>query len=333
MANAACPLCGRGPDDARTVVESGFNLTGAAGKAYRVVECQGCRFRYLWPRPEPAELAAFYEADYPAHALKVGAGGSASPEQASIDRRFGQVASRRIELVRQALGRAPDGLQVLDIGCGNGAFLLELTRRHEIEGWGLDIAGPALNALGRLAPRLRLVRGDLAGADLPHAAFDIITLWHVLEHDADPVGSLKRVARWLKPGGLVLAEVPNATGRIARLCGADWLGWDLPRHLVHFAPETLRASAERAGLERVVVRREYTLNPVTLSPLLASLAIGQRRRRGKTRMKRVAYHQWDGLRSAGLRVVNGLERLLGGNGLLLVARAPSKMAPPSRFAA
>jgi Methyltransferase domain len=148
----------------------------------------------------------------------------------------------------------------------------------------------------------------------------VITLWHVLEHDGDPVRSLRQIAEWLRPGGLLIAEVPNAAGMIARLCGSSWLGWDLPRHLVHFAPSTLRQAAVRAGWTDVRVVRAYTLNPVAVSPLLASLAIRRRRRQGRTRMRRVPYHRLNGMTGVALRLVNGVEWLLGGNGLVLVAR-------------
>ena len=319
---ATCPLCASAT--ARPLIEADYNLTGATREVHRVVECAACRFRYTWPRPGPDELAKFYTEDYPAHALGHGGVPSVEAGRASADRRLRRVADLRIALIRRFLGRPIDGLRVLDVGCGGGAFLLELAKRERIEGWGLDIAGPALEALGRARPDLRLVRGHLGEADLPKGYFDVITLWHVLEHDPDPVAALRRIVGWLRPGGLLMAEVPDASGRIARLCGRDWLGWDLPRHLVHFGSKTLRNAAERAGLTHARVVRAYTLNPLCMSPVLASLALGHRRRRGKTRMKRVRYETWDriGPRLA-ISLVNGIERALGGNGLLLIARAPA----------
>lgn len=285
------------------------------------MECTGCRFRYLQPRPDPDELAQFYQADYPAWALQIQSDGQAvNPEQESVTRRFRQVASQRLGLLDRFLARPWPGLRVLDVGCGNGAFLMELVRRHEAEAWGMDISGDSLTGLARLEPRLRLVTGDLTGARLPEAYFDVVTLWHVLEHDGDPVGSLRRALQWLRPGGLLLAEVPNAAGMIAQLCGRYWLGWDLPRHLVHFSAASLRRAASQAGWPIVHVLRDYTLNPVSLSPLLASVAIWDRQRRGRRTMKRVTYHRWDhGWSKRLLQVVNAVERLLGGNGLVLVA--------------
>jgi 2-polyprenyl-3-methyl-5-hydroxy-6-metoxy-1,4-benzoquinol methylase len=244
----------------------------------------------------------------------------ATKEQASIRRRVQRIARQRLALLRRFQPLLGTGLRVLDIGCGNGGFLLELVRQRSVEAWGMDISAASLAPLAQLESRLRLVTGDLAHGQLPNRHFDVITLWHVLEHDADPVLALRRIAGWLRPGGLLLAEVPNAGGLIARLCGTSWLGWDLPRHLVHFTPDTLRRAACEAGWKDVRVLRAYTMNPLALSPLLASLVIRRRQRQGRKRMKRVSYHRFDGLAGLALRLINGVERLLGGNGLLLVAR-------------
>jgi 2-polyprenyl-3-methyl-5-hydroxy-6-metoxy-1,4-benzoquinol methylase len=303
------------------------------------VECADCRFRYLKPRPDPDTLAGFYRADYPAWALQVKPDGqTVDIEQESVTRRFRQVANQRLALVDRFLDRTWTGMRILDIGCGNGAFLLELVRRHEVEAWGMDISDSSLADLARLEPRLRLVRGELSNGQLPAESFDVITLWHVLEHDGDPVGCLRRALGWLRPGGLLLAEVPNSAGFIAHWCGRNWLGWDLPRHLVHFSAASLRRAARKAGCSNGRVLREYTLNPVSLSPLLASLAIWDRQRRGCRTMKQVTYHRWDdGWAKWLLRIVNGVERLLGGNGLLLVAGKrdveSDRDASPTRSAA
>jgi 2-polyprenyl-3-methyl-5-hydroxy-6-metoxy-1,4-benzoquinol methylase len=316
--SASCPLCAHA--DARPYVQSNFNLTGATAKTYQVVECCRCQMRYVHPQPSARELAQFYADDYPAYHLSAPGDRPVSAEEAAIQHRLQRVAARRLALLGRFQPPPWTGRRVLDIGCGNGAFLLELIRHHPVEAWGMDLAQEVVNQIARLDARIRMVTGSLADAPLPRGYFDVITLWHVLEHDGDPVSSLRRIAEWLRPGGLLIAEVPNASGMIARLCGSSWLGWDLPRHLVHFAPSTLRQAAERAGWTDVRVVRAYTLNPVAVSPLLASLAIRRRRRQGRTHMRRVRYHRLNGVTGVALRLVNGVEWLLGGNGLVLVAR-------------
>jgi SAM-dependent methyltransferase len=315
-----CPLCGH--EEARLLVRGNFNLSGATAD-YRVVACQDCGFRFLHPRPDEEELARFYQADYAAHALQLKCDGPATREQASLNRRFHQMAAHRCRIIQRFRPLPWDGLRVLDVGCGNGSFLLEMARQHPVEAWGVDLSETTLAAVAEQAAlrevKLRLVKGELASVQLPPAHYDVITLWHMLEHDGDPVRSLRRARQWLRPGGLLLAEVPNSDGLIARLCGGSWLGWDMPRHLVHFTAESLGRAARQAGFGRVRVLHEYTLDPISLSPLLASLAIWRQRRKNRTRMKRVAYRRFDGVAGMALRLINGVERMMGGNGLLLVA--------------
>ncbi|MFN4261204.1 MAG: class I SAM-dependent methyltransferase [Gemmataceae bacterium] len=317
--SAPCPLCGH--DQARLLIENNFNLTGMAERSFRVVECRQCEFRFLHPRPDVEELAAYYGDSYPAHVMVQG--GTVDVEQQSLQRRHQRIAAQRIRLMRRYLPLPWDQKRVLDVGCGNGSFLMELARQYPVEAWGLNLADSVLEKIARAGPNLRLRRGDLSGADVPSDYFDVITMWHVLEHHGDPVQGLRLVKGWLRPSGLLMAEVPNAAGLIAWLCGSSWLGWDLPRHLAHFSTQTLRAAAEKAGLENVRVIRAYTLNPLSLSPLLVSWKLRHWQRKGRTRIRTPAYHRWDGWAGWFLRVVNGIEWLLGGNGLLLTARKES----------
>jgi SAM-dependent methyltransferase len=127
---------------------------------------------------------------------------------------------------------------LVDIGCGDGSFLVEARRK----GW--RVLGTEINA--RIpAPGLEIwgSMDDLA----PIAPFDCITLWHSLEHLRDPVGGLRQLRSLLKPEGTLILAVPNARGAQARLFGKDWLHLDVPRHLHHFGPESLRRTLEEAG--------------------------------------------------------------------------------------
>ncbi len=91
----------------------------------------------------------------------------------------------------------------------------------------------------------------MSDAALEPAAYDVAILRHSLEHLTDPVGDLRRVAAALRPGGLVLITVPNFGGWQARRFGSRWYHLDLPRHRVHFGPETLDRALDGAGLELV----------------------------------------------------------------------------------
>lgn len=138
------------------------------------------------------------------------------------------------------------GGSVLEIGCGSGLMLAAFRRR----GWrvlGLERNEEAAE-IGRRAQGL-----DISGVPLEKlsatAPFDLIVLFNVLEHIHDPVSLLKECTRRLAQNGRVVVVVPNFASWQARMAGPQWFHLDVPRHLVHYTPETLRDTLERAGLQ------------------------------------------------------------------------------------
>jgi SAM-dependent methyltransferase len=142
--------------------------------------------------------------------------------------------------------------RLLDFGCGGGVFL----ERMHLQGWrvtGLDVSGAAVTRIQRdLA--LPAYVGTLPHPALPPAGFDVITMWHSLEHVHAPLAVLREARRLLAPGGRLLIAVPNIDSLPFRWFGRSWFALDLPRHLTHFSPRTLRLMLERAGLRPGPVR-------------------------------------------------------------------------------
>ena len=165
MSKGRCPLCES--DYSASVVRADFNLTGGTAKSYRVVQCLRCQMRYLDPAPRPDELANYYGEDYPAYVLGRENPNSRSVEQASIHRRLARIAEHRLSLVRRETSSLASCGPVLDVGCGNAAFLLEFTRQTNAECWGLDIeeCQVAKSAKSHALP-LRFVNGNLKNSDL-----------------------------------------------------------------------------------------------------------------------------------------------------------------------
>jgi len=136
--------------------------------------------------------------------------------------------------------------KVLDIGCGRGLLLDKLRRR----GW--TPMGTELNedaaAFARDRLGLPITTEMVENAGFPDNEFDLVILWHVLEHIVSPGVLLKEVARILKPGGTLLVAVPNFGSPEARLGGKHWFHLDVPRHRTHFTKATLGNALNKAGL-------------------------------------------------------------------------------------
>jgi len=132
----------------------------------------------------------------------------------------------------------------LDVGCGSGAAL-GVARALGWQVAGIEMDEAAAEKARRFAEEIYI--GDALSAPFPPGRFDLVTAMHVVEHVPDPVRLVRRMVDWLAPGGLLIIEVPNADGLGARLFGRAWSGLELPRHLSHFSPATLRRAVERAG--------------------------------------------------------------------------------------
>jgi SAM-dependent methyltransferase len=149
---------------------------------------------------------------------------------------------RRIRVVNLTFGRVREH-SVLDVGCGEGAFLERARRR----GWA--VTGTEID-VGRLS--LAGIRIASSLAEL-HERYDCITCWHVLEHLPDPLASLRVMRNRLTEDGALVLSVPDAGGLQARIFGRFWFHRDVPRHLFHFDLQSLRRTLEKAGFQVVKV--------------------------------------------------------------------------------
>jgi SAM-dependent methyltransferase len=194
-----------------------------SGERFRILRCPSCGLGHT--HPEPADLGAYYGPAY--------YGG-----RHSFTARY--CTTRRVRVLRSATrGAAPGNL--LDIGCGDGSFLLGARDA----GW--TVAGTEIGGASEISKRAGLdVRGSLDETD-DLAPFDVVTQWHTLEHIRDPRGLLAQVHARLSPQGTYIVAVPDAAGLQASVFGAKWFHLDVPRHLYHFDRPSLGALLDTAG--------------------------------------------------------------------------------------
>ena len=222
------------------LVEGADNTAGGSGLWFVVVQCQQCGLCFTNPRPAQPSISRFYPESYQPHR---------SPTQRRG--KFRLLSAKRLGLTwvhrnneRQTLP-AHGQRRLLDFGCGGGSYL---QRMHK-QGWtvtGLDVSEKAVLRI-RDELGLEAFAGTLPHPALKPASFDVITMWHALEHVHDPLRVLRDARSLLAPGGKLLVAVPNIDSLPFRWFGGSWFGLDLPRHLTHFTPWTLTLMLQRAG--------------------------------------------------------------------------------------
>lgn len=222
--------------------------------AYRTLgvhRCPACGLRFA-PVASAAELLSRYDASYFTDHL-------GAYDADAAQRRF--EARLRVTLLRDHVRTG----RILEVGCASGYFL-EAVRQQGFEPEGIepseDMAREARRRSGA-----RVHAGTLDDAPLPPDGFDAACAWHVLEHIVQPAQSLERVREALRPGGVLLVEVPNVDSVNARRRGHSWLGLDPAHHVAHYAPASLRTLLESAGF--AVQRMESFPWPAYARPALA----------------------------------------------------------------
>jgi SAM-dependent methyltransferase len=227
-ATSACNLCGA--RDAALL-----SARDRRGRPLRTVICRRCGLCWTDPLPSAAELERYYREEY-----RLDYQGAFTPRRTHIYR-AGRNALDRWRQLRPWLS---PGARVLDVGAG-GAELVYLLARLGYRAAGVEPnRGYAEYAVAQYGIDLRV--GLWQEMDFQADSFDLVTMYHVLEHTADPRGALARIRRWLAPKGALAVEVPN----VEAVCGAP--GHRFHRaHLFSFNPPALDALGRAAGFAPV----------------------------------------------------------------------------------
>lgn len=233
----SCPLCSSQNIKSHLNIKDHF-LTK---EDFSVYECSECGFRFTNPRPEDENLGAYYKSEeYIAHS-NTRKGIVANIYQ--IVRNF--TIRRKVQMLA---GKRREG-SILDIGCATGEFLDAFQKR----GWKAYGVEPDLDAARYASSHYGLnVYPEDQIEKFENESFDIVTMWHVLEHVSDFHQRIKEIKRILKPEGIIVIAVPNPDSHDAIEYGIFWAAWDVPRHLSHFSQENIqKLCGEYNGMDYV----------------------------------------------------------------------------------
>jgi len=214
---------------------------------FKVLKCENCSLVFVYPHPDYIELKEHYDRNYYSEWL--------NEQRRKRIRMWGDRLKK--------LKKYRSGGKLLDVGCGEGTFL-KLARKGGWEISGTEMSSYASEYVSDTMG-VDVFCGQLPDAGYPDNYFDVVTMWHVLEHVTDPNNYLNEIYRILKSDGLLVMAVPNINNLVMQIAYKIFRRRKLKLfskdekevHLYHFSPVTIKAYLEKAGFDCLRISPDY----------------------------------------------------------------------------
>lgn len=248
-----CPVC-KSPQLTSYLLTKDFAVTK---EEFNIDQCSHCGLRFTNPRPDISEIEKYYNsANYISHT---------DSSQGLLNNVYQRVKlitlQQKIKLVKEfALNSHP--IHLLDYGCGTGDFLLT-AQQAGMEATGIE---PAERARRKGTEKGLKILPETELFPFPQQNFDVITLWHVLEHVHQLMQVFSQLCLVIKPKGYFFIALPNSDSTDATIYHEAWAAFDVPRHLYHFTPETFNSFISHFPV-KLVQKQTMPFDPFYISLL------------------------------------------------------------------
>ena len=214
---------------------------------FEILECNECKLLFTSPCPTPDKIGSYYKSeDYLSH----------NEEKKGL---FAKVYNKvkkiniknKFKIVTNSQQPAASSQNLLDIGCGVGDFLLYAKEK------GCKVTGIEPNEDARKIAEKKLECKIMSPEELqniPDNSFDIVTMWHVLEHVADLKMEIQHLQRILKKDGKLVLALPNYKSFDAEYYKDKWAAYDVPRHLSHFSQTSIKNIFKETKLQLIDIK-------------------------------------------------------------------------------
>ncbi|MBI3219264.1 MAG: class I SAM-dependent methyltransferase [Bacteroidetes bacterium] len=228
---ARCPLC-QSSEFTNVLLAADYTTTQ---ETFQIQKCVNCQFVFTNPRPAASAIGKYYQSDsYISHTD----GG-----KGILDRIYLMARNFTLRWKEQLIFKQQSTGELLDVGCGTGEFISHM----KTAGWQVTGMEPTEIAREKASQKVKeKIYSDLSEI---HQTFDVITLWHVLEHVHQLNETVAKIKSLLKENGTIFIAVPNHESPDAKLYEQYWAAYDVPRHLWHFSKTTMQQLTNQHGMK------------------------------------------------------------------------------------
>ena len=235
-----------------------------SGETFSLHKCNSCGLISTYPVPDENNIAIYYKSEkYISHSAK---------PASFFEFIYPQVRNITLKKKAKITSAYAHGNKLLDIGCATGEYL------HTCKKQGFDVLGVEPNQKARDIARANygLNIDDLGTLNsLAPESFDVITMWHVLEHVHDINERMEQINQLLKSNGTAIIALPNPESYDARHYKDFWAAYDVPRHIFHFSQSAFNALAKKHGFS------VHKILPMKFDAFYVSL-LSEKYKRGRT---------------------------------------------------
>lgn len=227
-----CPICGSSNIYPKLDCPDHF-LTG---ENFNLLACPSCSVLTTSPQPGTENIFNYYKSeDYISHS---------DTQKGFINFAYQKVKSITLQSKISLIKKLGPGKKLLDFGCGTGDFLFYAQQKN------FHVTGIEPDESARtLAQKKGLSVHPISSLESSKEKFDFITMWHVLEHTYDPVATIQQLKSKLNDNGVLIIAVPNYASHDAQHYNSFWAAYDVPRHLFHFHPETIKFISQKVDMK------------------------------------------------------------------------------------
>lgn len=235
-----CPVCGS------SQISFCFHCTdnSISKQEFALWECKECAVRFTREAPGQDEIGPYYQSEaYVSHT---------NSQKGIINRIYHVVRKITMQNKRRLVNKVSGKLKgkLLDIGAGTGMFL----KTMQDAGWEVLGLEPDEDTRNRASEIHQVELQPVESLFILPQKYDVVTMWHVLEHVHQLHEYIKKIETLIAEGGHFMIAVPNYTSFDGYFYGKDWAAYDVPRHLYHFSPASMNKLLAMHGFKVITCK-------------------------------------------------------------------------------